>query len=290
MRRFLPFFIIILVIIGAGVSGYFIYKAVKNSNSTVVSDKQSEEERKEKEANERRQQQDLLFEKLRAVFKQKATGTTFSVSIYDLKHDEYFGLNDTKPQHAASVSKVLTAVYTYYLAEKGKIDLSEPLGAYNVETQLKYMVNISNSVSWDLIDERVGRETQNKYAKSIGLKSVDLRLGKNMMSPKDATMLLVKLTKEELISQENRDKLFSYMQNTENEKFFSPGFPKGTIFYHKTGFYQNEAHDNAYVEHAKNPFVLTIFSVNIAAAGASGRGYALTVATTEVFNYFDELK
>ena len=223
------------------------------------------------------------------LFQQEAPGTTYGLAVYDLNNDEYFGSSDKKAQHAASVSKVLTSVYTYKQAEDGAIDLADSLGAYNVETQIKFLVNQSSQDSWDLIDELVGRETQNKYAKKIGLKSVDLRLGKNLMSPKDATMLLVKLVKGELISDTNRDKLFSYMQNTESEDYFSPGFPQGTIFYHKTGKYLGEGHDNAYVYHEKNPFVLTVFSVDNVNQGSLGRGKIMTLLATEVYNYFDSL-
>ena len=289
MRKILPLIVIILILIALVVAGYFIFKALQGGGYKVVSEQQSEEEIKAQSAAERKEAQDLLLEKLKVLFQQEASGTTFGVAIYDLKNDEYFGSNDTKALHAASVSKVLTSVYTYHLSETGKINLTEPLGAYNVETQIKFLINQSSQDSWDLIDELVGRKTQNEYAKTIGLKSADLRLGKNVMSPKDATVLLVKLAKGELITEANRDKLFSYMQNTESEDFFSPGFPQGTIFYHKTGKYLGEGHDNAYVVHEKNPFVLTVFSVDNVNQGTLGRGKIMALVATEVYNYFDSL-
>lgn len=289
MKKLLFLLAIIVILGGVVAGGYFAFKAIRNGGSTVVSENVSEEERKTKEAQERKDKQDLLLEKLKVLFKQQSPGTSFFISIYDLSNDEPFGLDDTKPQHAASVSKVLTAVYTYHLAEEGKIKLSATLGAYNVETQIMFLVNQSSQDSWDLIDDLVGRKTQNSYAKSIGLKSVDLRKGVNKISPKDATMLLVKLVKGGLISEQNRSKLFSYMQNTESEDLFSPGFPKGVIFYHKTGKYLGEAHDNAYVEHEKNPFVLTVFSENNTSQGAAGRGKILSLVALEVYNYFDGL-
>ncbi|MEX0616817.1 MAG: serine hydrolase [Candidatus Woykebacteria bacterium] len=290
MKKFLPAVIVLIVIVIVASGGYFIYKTLKGGSSTVVSQNVSEEEKKEKAKQERAEQQDLLLEKLKVLFKQQAPGASFSVAVYDLNNDEYFGFNDTKAQHAASVSKVFTSVYTYYLSEQGKFSLTDILGAYNVETQIKYLINQSNEPSWELIDELIGRDPQNKFAKSLGFATVDLRLGKNIMSPKDATMLLVKLAKGEIISEENRDKLFSYMQNTESENFFSPGFPQGTIFYHKTGKYLGEGHDNAYVAHPQNPFVLTVFSNNTAAPSLVGRGKVMTLVAQEVYNYFDSLK
>ena len=289
MKQILPIFIAILILATLSAGGYFIFKAVTGDSYSVVSEQQSEEEIKTQSAAERKEKQDLLLEKISVLFQQKAAGTTYGLAIYDLNNEEYFGSGDEKAQHAASVSKVFTSVYTYRRAEDGTIDLADPLGAYNVETQIKFLVNQSSQDSWDLIDELVGREAQNKYAKKIGLKSVDLRLGKNLMSPRDATILLVKLVKGELISDTNRSKLFSYMQNTESEDYFSPGFPQGTIFYHKTGKYLGEGHDSTYVKHEKNPFVLTVFSVNNVNQGSLGRGKIMTLVATEVYNYFDSL-
>lgn len=289
MKQILPILIVTLILIALGVGGYFIFKALTGDSYSVVSEQQSEEEIKAQAEADRKSKQDLLLEKITVLFQQKAPGTTFGVAIYDLNNEEYFGSGDKKAQHAASVSKIFTSVYTYRQAEDGALDLANPLGAYNIETQIKFLINQSSQDSWDLIDNLVGRETQNKYAKKIGLKSIDLRLGKNLMSPKDATLLLVKLVKGELISDTNRDKLFSYMQNTESEDYFSPGFPQGTIFYHKTGKYLGEGHDNAYVAHEKNPFVLTVFSVNNVNQGSLGRGKIMTLVAQEVYNYFESL-
>lgn len=289
MKKILPWVIILIILVGLGIGGYYVFKAAQGTDPTVATTKVDEEEKKAQKAAERAEKQDLLLEKIAVLTKQKSPSTTFGVAIYDLNNDEYFGFNDTKAQHAASVSKVLTSVYTYHLAEQGKINLSDPLGGYNVETQIKYLINISNQPSWDLIDEVVGTETQNKYAKSIGLKTVDVRRGKNLMSPQDATMLLVKLIKGELITDTNRDKLFSYMQNTESEDYFSPGFPQGSIFYHKTGKYLGEGHDSAYVVHSENPFVLTVFSNNNTAPSLIGRGEIMTTIAEEVYNYFDSI-
>lgn len=289
MKKIWPILITLLIIITLIGGGVIFFKALRNGGTTVISESISEEEREAKEAEEREEKQDLLIEKLKVLFKQQAPSTSFSLAVYDLNNDEYFGFNDTKAQHAASVSKVLTSVYVYDLSEKGKLNLSDPLGAYNVETQIKFLINQSSQDSWDLLDELVGTEPQNKYAKSIGLKTVDVRRGKNLMSPKDATMLLAKLVDGEIISEANRNNMFSYMQNTESEDFFSPGFPQGTIFYHKTGKYLGEGHDNAYIAHEKNPFVITVFSNNSANPSLIGRGSIMTQIATEVYNYFDSL-
>jgi beta-lactamase class A len=239
---------------------------------------------------QRAQKQEVLIETTKELFSAESTGTSFSIAIYDLKNGEYFGYNDEKALHAASVSKILTAVYVFDQIEKGKASLADPMGAYNIEFQLEKMINISNAESWDFIDERFKPTAQNKFAKKIGLTATNIKRGKNLMSPKDVATLLKQLAKEEILSEDHRLKLFTYMQKTESEDYFSPAFElEGATFYHKTGKYLGEGHDAAIVEHASNPFVLVVFSNNNTVTDLVTRGSVMTKVASLVYDYFDEM-
>src|SRR3990167_2879414 len=78
------------------------------------------------------------------------------------------------------------------------------------------------------------------------------------------------------------DKLFSYMQKTENETMIPQGLPKEIVFYHKSGAFEGEYHDAAYVVHPKNPFILIIFSLNRIAPNYEARSEIIAKATKEV--------
>ena len=286
MKQKLPVVvIIILILILAGLliyAGYFLIKKRGVPEPPSQSSKLSEEERVAR--------REALLETIQEITKGESAGTEFSVGIYDLKRDEYFGYNDEKAQHAASVSKVLTAVYIYDLAEKGKVNLGEPMGLYNIETQIQFLINQSSPDSWDLLDTRFKPEDQTTFAKKIGLTASNIRLGKNLMSVKDVTLLFKKLAQGELLSESSRTKLFSYMQNTETEVYFSPSFKRADVkFYHKTGQIGGEAHDAAIVEYKPNPFVLVVFSNNNVSPNITGRGKIMELTAQTVLEYFSQI-
>jgi beta-lactamase class A len=287
MKKYLPITLVIivaLVIIGSiGFLAWRFFQGRTTQPPQKIATKQDL-------TKQRAQKQEVLIETAKELFASESSGTSFSLAIYDLKNGDYFGYNDEKAQHAASVSKVLTAVYVFDQIEKGKASLADPMGAYNIEFQLEKMINISNSESWEFIDERFKPKNQNKFAKSIDLTATDIRVGKNLMSPKDVAILLKKVAKEEILSDDSRLKLFSYMQKTESEDYFSPAFKlEGVTFYHKTGKYEGEGHDAAIVEHDSNPFVLVVFTNNNTNTDLISRGTIMTKVASLVYDYFDEL-
>ena len=286
--------LVVIFLIGALLAGigFFGYRFYKNRNSQVpgINEEQSEQKSQAEKKKERKEKQEVLVETIKEVFSAQSPGTSISLAVYDLKNDEYFGLNDTEIQHAASVSKVLTSVYAFAQVEKGKTTLNEPMGAYVIETQIQYLVNQSSQDSWDLLDAKFKPEDQNAYAKTLGLTSTDIRRGKNLMSAKDVSILLQKLADGEILTQTHRDKLFSYMQKTESEDLFSPAFKLQNVsFYHKTGKYLGEAHDAAIVNHQTKPFVLVLFTNNNTNTNLIGRGVIMTKIAQSVYEYFDSL-
>jgi beta-lactamase class A len=281
--------IFILAILVVAISGTaflawhtFKQKPLPEAPKSSVNEEELKAKRKEK--------QEVLIETIKEIFNQESPDTSFSLGVYDLNRKEYFGYNDTNPQHAASVSKVLTGVMLLDKVDKGEIKLSDQMGAYNVEFQLEKLINISNEPSWALIDEKLGIEPQNVFAKErLGLSSVDMN--NNLMSVKDVTTLLTMLAQKKILSESSRTRLFSYMQKTESEDLFSPAFTKNNVtFYHKTGKYLGEGHDAAIVKHKKNPFVLVVFSDNNTNPDLITRGAALTKVAQTVLEYFDEVK
>lgn len=227
---------------------------------------------------------DELLKKIKNLFFETNPDIDFSIGVYDLKNDTYFGYNDQDAQHAASVTKVLTAVYLMREIEDGRVKFNDPLGTYNVEFNLKQMVNQSNTVAWEIIDDFLGLEPQQEFATSIGLTSVNFR--DNLMSPKDAAMLFAKLHKGELLEEPYQRKLFSYMQNTETENLITPAIPKDIPFYHKSGLYEGEVHDVAIIDRPQHPFVLSIFTVNKLKPDYEGRAALIQKVAAEVYSYF----
>jgi beta-lactamase class A len=286
MKKVVLILAVLLILAGLAAGGYFAYQALTSSKEPEAPPSPTEEELKA----QRVEKQKLLIETIQEIWKIESPTTGFSIGIYDLKHEEYFGYNDTAPQHAASVSKVLTGVVLLDRVDKGQMSLADPLGAYNVEFQLEKMINISNEPSWDLIDAKLGIAPQNEFAKSIGLTTVDLNA--NVMSVKDMTTLLKMLAKGEVLSEASRERLLTYMQNTESEDYFSPAFKLSETqpaFYHKTGKYLGEGHDAAIVELENNPFVLVVFSNNNTSPSLIARGSVMQKTAETVLEFFEDL-
>ena len=277
--------ILIAIILLIGVA--LVVNRLFFSGSTQVSVSQNEQKGKQVTPSPRvtkSSSQEELLGKIKNIFFETDPDTDFGIAIYDLKNDNYFGYNDTTIQHAASVSKVLTGSYLLKKVEDGEIDLNEKMGTYNVEFNLKQLINQSNNISWGMIDDRLGIEPQNDFAHSLGLTSVDF--DENLMSPQDATMLFVKLYQGEILSEPYQRKLFSYMQGTETENLITLAIPKSIPFYHKTGLFEGEVHDVAIIDHPEHPFVLSIFTVNKLYPDYEGRAKLIQKIAAEVYAFF----
>lgn len=228
-----------------------------------------------------------LLKRIKNLFFEANPDIDFAISIHDLKNDSAFGYNDADAQHAASVSKTLTAAYLLKNVEEGNVDLNDRMGTYNIEFNLKQLINQSNNISWQMIDNLLGIESQNEFARSLGLTSFNLQ--ENLLSSKDAALLFAKLYRGEVLSEPYQRKLFSYMQNTETENLITPAIPKDIPFYHKSGLYEGEVHDVAMVDHPSHPFVLSIFTVNKLKPDYEGRATLIQKVASQVYAYFDRL-
>lgn len=213
--------------------------------------------------------------------------TEVSVSFYDLKTGESFGINDKEAQHAASVTKVLTGAYLLKKVQDKTIGLSDDLGAFTVEFNLKQMVNQSNTEAWEIIDDYLGLDPQQEFGQSLGLRAFNMQL--NEMSPSDAVTLFRKLYRGELLNDRYTQKLLSYMQNTETENLITAAIPKEVNVYHKTGLLEGEVHDVAIVEHPKHPFIMAIFTVNKIMPDYDVRAKLIQKAAAEAYAYFNKL-
>ncbi|MBI4100241.1 serine hydrolase [Candidatus Microgenomates bacterium] len=224
-----------------------------------------------------------LLSKIANLFSAANPDIEYGIFVYSLKTGRNFGFNEVGARHAASVSKILTATYLLKNVEDGKVKLNDKMGTYNVEFNLKQLVNQSNNISWNMIDDLLGVEPQNEFAKSIGLSTFELR--ENTLSPKEAAMLFIKIYKDGLLNESSRRRLFSYMQNTETENLIPPAIPEDIPLYHKTGMFEGEVHDVAIIDHPTNPFVLSIFTANKLYPDYEGRAQLIQKVASEVYAY-----
>lgn len=271
---FLPHNNLLNNIEGAVQSKTVLEKGLVESESTVQSSKPVDRAQK---------QQDLL----KKVGQTLSVNEKYSVSIIDINHSESFGLGEGDFFQAASVMKTLVATVALEGVEGGKYKLNQPLGIADFEYQLQQMINQSNNDSWDFFNSLIGFQKEQQVADQLGLDGV--KVNQNQMTTRAAAELLLKHYRGEILKTENRDLLFSYMQNTETENRISMGIPSGVKFYHKTGNLDGNLHDAAIVIHPQNPFILVIFTNDDRGTDWDSRFASFQKAASLVYSYFDSI-
>jgi len=240
---------------------------------------------KEQEAAaERKAKQDALTPELANIL---SVSYANAISVIDIKHNEEFGVNEDTSFHSASVTKVLVAVAALQGVDSGKYSLNQSLGGATLKYQLQQMINQSNNNSWDLFNNLIGFNGEQKVADSLGLTGVDMN--QTHMTTKAVANLLLKIYHGEAISNGSRDLLFSFMQDTETENRITPAIPDNVTFYHKTGSFNGEIHDAAIVLHPKNPFIIVIFTDDGRGTSVSTRLDSFQKATKSVYSYFNSI-
>lgn len=114
----------------------------------------------------------------------------------------------TTPFAAASTAKLITSLAYYHAVEQGTRDLTQPLGSYSAQFQMKQMINQSNNQSWEVLVEDLGRANLQRYAASIGS---DYTVGANTISPASMAKILAQLYQGKLINTAHTAELLSYM-------------------------------------------------------------------------------
>lgn len=212
----------------------------------------------------------------------------YAVSIYDLNNSDSFGLNEDQLFPGASVMKVLVGTSFLRGVDQGIYKLSQPLGSATADYQLQQMVNQSNNYSWDFFNNLLGFSLEQQTVTNLGINGI--AVNQNKMSTRGTEELLLKLYNGQALTTASRDKLFGYMQNTEDENRISTAIPSGVTFYHKTGYYLGAINDAAIVIHPKNPFILVIFTDDETGHFAEKvRFSSFKIVTQKVYQYFDSI-
>ncbi len=182
---------------------------------------------------------------------------TWGIEVIDLKTNQRASLNADKSFFAASTNKLVTAIYFLHQVEQGKASLDDAMGSYDASFHLQQLIQQSNNNSWDLFNKKLTFAAQQSYATSLGMDKYNK--DENEVSPANLGLLLRKLYRGELLSQEHTKLLLSYMHDTNEERLIPASIPKGTKVFHKYGMYNAYVHDAAIIDNG-SPFVLVIMS------------------------------
>ena len=187
---------------------------------------------------------------------------TIAVSVVDLTNNYQYnsGEIDTLFKGASTI-KVLTATQYMHMVEQGETSLDTVIGGQSAKSAIEAMLNQSDNPSWTALREYIGWDNLESYADSIGLSS--FTGGEyNTINPRDYTTVLTKLYKGELINNEHRDMLLSYMQNTDNESLIPAVMPANMTLRHKWGTIWGVLHDVGYITYQDKTYAVVIYTNN----------------------------
>jgi beta-lactamase class A len=181
-----------------------------------------------------------------------------SVVVIDLNSGNSMQSGDSAPYVAASTTKLLTALFYLHRIEEGKEDLNQIIAGKTAEEQLKLMINRSDNTAWAQLNGYLRSANLQEFAHAQGLDSFNAT--KNTLTSDDMAKLLAKIYKKELLNADHTKLLFSWMQNTSEERFIPPAITANSKLYHKAGYLNDRAHDVAIVDNGTTPFALVIYS------------------------------
>jgi beta-lactamase class A len=212
-------------------------------------------------------------------------GMDIGVAIQDLnsRQSYHYGLSD--PFIAASISKILTAVYYLNQTETGKFSLSQDIGGYSAEYEIQQMIEQSDNGAWTNLNGLLTHDGLENYAAKIGLSNYDP--DQNTLTVDDISLLLGKLYKNQLLNSADTQLLLSYMHNANEDDYIVASIPSGVKVYHKAGWLADRVHDAAIIDNGKHPYVLVIFTKDDSGTYDSTAGHqifnSITTASTKAF-------
>lgn len=182
----------------------------------------------------------------------------FSVTFLDLNSREKFSINGEKSFHAASTSKPIVAAYALTQVDYGKISLGKEIWGLPLSERIRLMINISDNDSWEALLNFFGIARVQGFSRSLGLSATSHVT--NTSTTDDLSLFLLKIYQDSILSEDKKELLLRYMQNTEREDRIPAGIIQKKLVFHKSGTYGGEIHDIGIIEHPKNPFILAILS------------------------------
>lgn len=168
--------------------------------------------------------------------------------------------NGTKQFHPASTYKLITAYSVIKRIEANQLKWDDQIAGKTVEQCVETMIVDSDNTCPRAFGEKFSWKEINADARSIGMSGTNLNIGDFISTTDDQVVYLTKLHNNQLMKNENKDKLLDFMKRQR----FRAGIPAGVgvTVADKVGFLEGLLHDSAIVYGSKTPYVLSIYSKN----------------------------
>ena len=189
--------------------------------------------------------------------------TTTAVALIDLSDQGVSNVdyNGDLQFTSASTYKLLVAYAMIHDVETGRRNWSSPINGTTWEGCLNQMIINSDNTCPETYLAVNGHDNLTKIAHSLGLSdSTNFAVDDMRMTANDLALFLQKLYQGELVSEENRDKLLSLMQQQRYREGIPAGIGDQGVVADKVGFLYDLLNDAAIVQSGSGDYVLVILT------------------------------
>lgn len=211
------------------------------------------------------------------------TWRNYSVVVVDYNSTFRMDLNETTIYTAASVNKLPIMAATYFLAQKGDVDLDriitlresdiqdygtgsiryDPPGTtYSIKTLVKLMMQKSdNTAAYILANHIVTIAKIQALVNQWDMTQTEIR--KNKTSNKDTALLMEKIFRGKVTDAAYTQEMLGFLKDSDFEDRLPAQLPEGVMIYHKTGNGQGVVHDVGIVTDDKRMYYLGIYTSDV---------------------------
>lgn len=226
----------------------------------------------------------------------------YGVYFQDLQTQDAFEINGKEKFIAASLIKMPVLITLYREAEAGRIKLDDVYklqeadrrggagslqykpGGYEISFRkmAELMGQQSDNTSFHVLSTKLGDEKIQELIGSLGM--INTSFTDDISSPEDMGLLFRKLYLEQIIYDQNRDEILTFLTNTIWEDRIPAGIPKGIKVSHKIGTEVGVIAD-AGIVFAQKPFILVIMSEEVNEIEA---GKALPEIAKKIYELYEQ--
>lgn len=222
------------------------------------------------------------IEKITDRFKNETNGLSGVYALYVVRIGSGvdYGVEKESIFQAASLMKLPVMAGMYLWKESGKLNLDEVYilkdedkvgGSGNLYWEdegfaltyrrlVELMGKYSDNTAFNITVKILGKDKIQKMIDNMGM--VNTSFGKNETTPRDIGLFFEKLWEGEILEEENRDELLSFLTDTIYEDHLVAGVPAEIRVAHKYGRDVNVVND-AGIVFSRNPYIVVLMSQGI---------------------------
>lgn len=215
-------------------------------------------------------------------FKNKTNNLSgvYGFKVINLETGESYGYLESKEYQAASLIKLPLMSLVFKESELNKLNLEsvhslkeeEKIGGsgslqyaddgeiLTIRELVELMGKASDNTAFNILVNKIGEDYFQDYIQKIGMTSTSYET--NMTTIDDVAMFFKKLWEARLVNEDNKERLLSYLINTNYESHLPKGGREGTAVAHKYG---RELHvvNDAGIFLTDGPFVVVIMTKGV---------------------------